>query len=88
MATAFITAFIIIWCIIGLIGWLFTYHSWRKRWYIEHSIELWKSENKILLIFLIITIPLFLFGGICTLWYWMLVTDKKYWSLWFRIKNN
>jgi Na+/melibiose symporter-like transporter len=76
----------IIWVIIGIIAWLFTYHSYRKRWYIEHN-EYWKNNHKLILIIVCVLFPYWLFGGLLSLIYWMILIDRQYWSFYFNIKR-
>jgi formate hydrogenlyase subunit 3/multisubunit Na+/H+ antiporter MnhD subunit len=48
---------LLIWCIIGVIAWLFTYHSIRKRWYNNFGYEYWKSKYNLILYLMYILLP-------------------------------
>jgi Na+/melibiose symporter-like transporter len=78
---------LLIWCIIGVIAWLFTYHSLRKQWYDAFGYEYWKSNNNSSLNMICIFFPYWIFGGLLSLIYWMIMIDKKHWSLYFNIKR-
>ncbi|MCK9417691.1 hypothetical protein M0Q97_13695 [Candidatus Dojkabacteria bacterium] len=77
----------IIWCLLGVIGWFFTYHTIRKNWYYEFDEDLWKTKYKTVLIVICICFPLWVICGLWTTIYWLLCYDKKYWSLYFKIKK-
>lgn len=79
--------FWLIWGIIGFVSWLFTYHSMRKRWYNNIGYEYWKSKNKLILYLICMLLPYWVLGGLLSLIYWMVVIDKKDWSLYFNIKR-
>ena len=78
---------ITIWCILGLIGWFFTYHTVRKFWYERYHKDMWKTNQRILLIAQIICFPIWIISGLLSIIYWGLCYDKKYWSLYFNIKQ-
>jgi predicted small integral membrane protein len=77
----------IIWLLLGLIGWLFTYHSIRKEWYDFFKCEYWKSKHKKGLLALCILSPILIFGGLLTILLSMTTINKKNWSLYFNIKR-
>lgn len=77
----------LIWGIIGFIAWLFTYHSLRKQWYNKFGFEYWKSKNNFMLYFLCLLLPYWVLGGFLSLIFWMVVIDKKNWSIYFNIKR-
>lgn len=79
--------FWLIWGIIGFIAWLFTYHSIRKQWFNIFGYEYWKSKYNSILYLLCLLLPFWVFGGLLSLIYWMVVIDKKNWSLYFNIKR-
>lgn len=78
----------IIWLLIGLVGWFFTYHTIRKYWYDLYQEDCWKSQSKIVLIVMYICFPLWIFGGIFSILYWMLLYNRKYWTLYFKIPTK
>lgn len=79
---------LIIWLLIGLVGWFFTYHSIRKYWYDLYQENYWKSQEKIVLIVMFIFLPVWLMCGIFSILYWMLLYNRKYWTLYFKIPTK
>lgn len=77
----------IIWGFLGLIGWVFTYNTLRKYWYIKLHKDIWKTDQKIILILLYICFPIWIIGGLWSIIYWAMCYNKKYWSLYFNIKR-
>lgn len=49
---------------------------------------MWKTNQRILLIAQIICFPIWIIGGLWSIIYWGLCYDKKYWSLYFKIKKQ
>ena len=77
----------IIWCLLGVIGWFLTYHTIRKFWYCEFKENLWKTKYNTTLILICIFFPFWIIAGPYSAIYWLLCYDKKYWSLYFNIKQ-
>lgn len=49
---------------------------------------MWNSKSgKMILIITCICFPFWIIGGLWTILYWALCYDKKYWSLYFNIKQ-
>lgn len=79
---------LIIWLLIGLVGWFFTYHSIRKYWYDLYQENYWKSQEKIVLIVMFIFLPVWLMCGLFSLIYFMMNIERKYWTLYFKIPTK
>lgn len=75
--------FKIIWCLLGLIGWFFTYHTVSKYWYFN-SPEDFKTKRKTLLLINSICFPIWILGGLWSIIFWAFCYERKYWSLYFK----
>lgn len=78
---------ILIWDLLGLIGYFFTYHTIRKSWYYEFDEDLLKTKYKKILTIISIGFPMWIICGLFSVICPMIMYDKKYWTLYFKIKK-